>query len=127
VSQPHENLVAWQRADDLCVTIHRLARETLPASERFELGRQLRRAAYSVAANIVEGYSHSSVRWRLQYLRIALGSLAELGYGVHLATRLGYLSEAESARLSLTIRQAAAPLQGLVKRLSREVPSHRHE
>ncbi len=124
MSQPHENLVAWQRADDLCVMIHRLVRETLPESERFELGKQLRRAAYSVPANIVEGYSHPPGRWRLQYLRIALGSLAELGYGVHLAKRLEYLSDAESAKLTTIIGQAAAPLHGLVKRLSREARSH---
>ena len=50
----HESLVAWQRADDLFIELHQLAL-TFPAHERFELGSQLRRAAYSVPANIVEG------------------------------------------------------------------------
>jgi four helix bundle protein len=51
----YENLVVWQRADDLFIVIHRLTHQRFPADERYELGRQLRRAAYSVPANIVEG------------------------------------------------------------------------
>jgi hypothetical protein len=43
---PHHNLVAWQRADDLFITIHLLSR-TLPAYERYEPGSQMRRAALS--------------------------------------------------------------------------------
>ena len=49
----HETLVAWQRADDMFLTVHEISRR-FPTSERFELGSQLRRAAYSVVANIVE-------------------------------------------------------------------------
>jgi len=46
--------VAWQRADDLFIKLHQLSLKAFPAHERFELGSQIRRAAYSVAANIVE-------------------------------------------------------------------------
>jgi four helix bundle protein len=53
----HHNLIAWQRADDLFIVVHKLARESFPIEERYELSSQLRRAAYSVAANIVEGYA----------------------------------------------------------------------
>ncbi len=52
--QGHEKLVAWQRADDLFVAIHRFA-ATFPIEERYGLTSQMRRAAYSVPANIVEG------------------------------------------------------------------------
>jgi hypothetical protein len=44
MTQRHTNLVAWQRADDLFVDIHRLAKR-FPDDERFELCRQIRRAA----------------------------------------------------------------------------------
>jgi hypothetical protein len=57
MGQPHENLVAWQRADDLCVKTYQLTRDRFPREERYQLASQLRRAAYSVAANIVEGYA----------------------------------------------------------------------
>jgi hypothetical protein len=41
---PHHNLVAWQRADDLFITVHLLSR-AFPPYERYELGSQMRRAA----------------------------------------------------------------------------------
>ena len=47
MSQGHEKLVAWQRADDLFVAVHRLA-ATFPIDERYGLASQMRRAAYSV-------------------------------------------------------------------------------
>ena len=83
MSQPYEKLVAWQRADDLCIEIHKLTRSKFPNSERYELASQMRRAAYSVAANLVEGFASESTAMRLRYSRISRGSLAEVGYGVH--------------------------------------------
>ena len=43
----HRDLIAWQRADDLFVELHLLSTKSFPAFERFELGSQLRKAAYS--------------------------------------------------------------------------------
>ena len=48
MSLPHHSLVAWQRADDLFIRLHQLSLKAFPAYERFELGGQLRRAAFSV-------------------------------------------------------------------------------
>jgi len=75
----HHSLVAWQRADDLFIKVHVLAIKQFPAFERFELASQLRKAAYSVPANIVEGFARRHRRARLHFLNIAEGSLAEVG------------------------------------------------
>jgi four helix bundle protein len=53
--------------------------KSFPAIERFELGSQVRRAAYSVVANIVEGFARPQGRSRLHFLHIAQASLAEVG------------------------------------------------
>src|ERR1044072_2902332 len=91
----HHSLIAWQRADDLFIEVHRLSLRAVPAFERYALSAQLRRAAYSVAANIVEGFSRQHIRDRLNFLNIAQASLAEVGYCLHAAKRLGYLTEDE--------------------------------
>ena len=78
----HHKLVAWQRADDLFIRIHLLSR-TFPSYERYELGSQIRRAAYSVVANIVEGFGRRTLRDRVHFLHIAAASLAEVGYCIH--------------------------------------------
>jgi four helix bundle protein len=101
----HHSLIAWQRA-------------AFPPFERYELGGQLRRAAYSVPANIVEGFSRRYRRSRLHFLNIAEGSLAEAGYCLHAARRLGYLSASEYDALEREIKRVAAPLHGLVRAAS---------
>jgi four helix bundle protein len=111
----HESLVAWQRADDLFINIHRLTVEQFPAMERFALASQLRRAAYSVAANIVEGFARRHRGARLHFLNIAEGSLAEVGYGLHVARRLGYLASTQFDEFQLALNKVGAPLAGLVR------------
>ena len=117
MSQPHENLIAWQRADDMCVEVYRITRR-LPAAEQFGLASQLRRAAFSVPANIVEGYAFPKSPTRLRHLRIAVASLAEVGYGLRFASKIGYLSDTEWNVIDLVVRQTAAPLHGLLKQQS---------
>lgn len=87
---PYSNLVAWQRADDLFIEVHKLTTSSFPKFEQYELGSQVRRAAYSVPANIAEGNSRLHDRDSLRFLNIASSSLAEVGYGLHAAQRLGY-------------------------------------
>ena len=67
----HHNLVAWQRADDLFIEVHRLTLQRFPAHERYELGSQIRRSAFSVPANIVEGNARSSVSEKIRFFNIA--------------------------------------------------------
>jgi len=70
----HHTLIAWQRADRLFVKLHRLSLTAFPASERYA---QLRRAAFSVAANIVEGFATSYPKRQLQFLDTSKSSLAK--------------------------------------------------
>src|SRR5438477_2580104 len=111
----HHSLVAWQRADDLFIKIHVLTTKSFPAFERFELGSQLRRAAYSLPANIVEGFARRYRRSRLHFLNISEGSLAEVGYCVHVAHRLGYVTDELFKELETDINRVGAPLSGLVR------------
>jgi four helix bundle protein len=111
----HHSLVAWQRADDLFIKLHRLTFQAFPAHERFELGSQMRRAAYSVPANIVEGFARRHRRSRLHFLNIAESSLAEVSYCVHVAQRLGYITEAAQQELEADLSRVGAPLAGLIR------------
>ncbi|MBM3821078.1 MAG: four helix bundle protein [Acidimicrobiia bacterium] len=111
----HHTLVAWRRADDLFITLHKLTLNKFPSYERFELGSQTRRAAFSVAANIVEGCAREHKQERLQMLNTSRASLAEVGYCLHVAHRLKYLDNEEFSALDLAVRQVAAPLTGFIE------------
>lgn len=119
----HEKLVAWQRADDLFIAVHALT-ASFPLEERYGLASQMRRAAYSVPANIVEGMARRSLRDRLRFLNIAESSLAELAYCLHAATRLGYVRSDAHEIFDRAVVQAAAPLVGLIRALRER---HRRE
>ena len=115
-SQPsHRDLVVWQRADDLFIRLHLLARKKFPSEERYCLTAQLRRAALSVPANIVEGTARAHAAETLQFLRIAWSSLQEAGYYVHVANRLGYVDAQVKDELEEEFRAVAAPLRGLIQ------------
>jgi four helix bundle protein len=111
----HHSLVAWQRADALFLNVHRLTTQCFPAFERYELGAQLRRAAYPVAANIVEGFARRHARDRLHFLNIAEASLAEAAYCVQAAARLGYIDAKQAEQLERDLNQVGAPLAGLMR------------
>jgi four helix bundle protein len=118
----HHSLVAWQRADDLFITLHHVAVKYFPDVERFELSSQLRRAAYSVPANIVEGFARRYRRARLHFLNISESSLAEAWYCIHAAKRLGYITESHFAELEKQMNGVGAPLAGLI-RSTRTMPN----
>jgi four helix bundle protein len=112
---PHESLVAWQRADELFLRIHKISK-AFPADERYALTSQVRRAAYSVPANIVEGFGRYGDRDRAHFLEVALSSLAEVAYCVHASRRLEYIDEQTKQELETELRLVSAPLRGLMKR-----------
>jgi four helix bundle protein len=90
------NLRAWREAKTLVLLSGKAIRK-LPSDERFALGDQWRRAAYSVALNIAEGASRRGPREFRRYLDIARGSLHEVEAIIELAELLGYVSAEDLA------------------------------
>ncbi len=86
------DLDTWKAAMDLAVAAHDAA-SRLPATQRFELGSQIRRSATSVPSNVAEGHAHRGNRTFLRHVRIALGSLAELDTQVELSRRQSLLTD----------------------------------
>jgi four helix bundle protein len=110
---------AWKLADDLTVAVYERTR-TFPREELYGLTSQLRRAACSVPANIVEGSSRESKRDYLHFLYIARGSLSETQYFIHLARRLGYLENHDATALHEQTKGVFACLHGLTKAVEKE-------
>src|SRR6185312_7588067 len=93
---------------------------SFPKEEIYGLTSQLRRASYSVPANIVEGATRDSKKDYLHFLYIARGSLSETQYFIHLAKRLQYLSAEEADALQEQTKSAFACLFGLIRAVERE-------
>jgi four helix bundle protein len=115
----YTKIEAWKLADDLTVAVYERTR-SFPKDELYGLTSQLRRASYSVPANIVEGSSRESKKDYLHFLYIARGSLSEAQYFIHLAGRLGYLSSEEVARLQGQTKVTFGCLYGLIQAVEKE-------
>jgi len=95
---PYERLKAWQECHSLALEVYR-ATSVFPREERYGLTSQARRAAFSAAANIVEGSAKRGSAEFRRFLDISLGSLTELGYTLRMSKELGFLPEPSWARL----------------------------
>ena len=115
----YTKIKAWKLADDLTVAVYEQTR-SFPREELYGLTSQLRRAAYSVPANIAEGSGRDSKREYLHHLYIARGSSAEAKYFIHLARRLGFLSDAEGERLREHAQTVFACMHGLIQAVEKE-------
>src|SRR5947208_9505339 len=89
--KPHERFVAWQQCHRLTLLTYQLT-QAFPKSELYGITSQMRRSAYSAAANIVEGCAKRGASEFRRFLDISLGSLAELSYFALLARDLEFLS-----------------------------------
>jgi four helix bundle protein len=98
MGRDYKKIRAWQLADELAISIYKVTNE-FPKSEIFGLTSQMRRAAVSVPANIVEGAGRNHVKEYLQFLYTAIGSLYELGYYIDFSNRIGYLKDDEFKKL----------------------------
>ncbi len=87
-----KELKVWEKAHALTLAVYQGTR-CFPREEIYGLTSQLRRAASSVAANIVEGCGRRSDGEFTRFLQIARGSASELEYHLLLARDLHLLSE----------------------------------
>ena len=69
----YKHLEIWQLAREVVVEIHRMTL-SLPKSEQYEEGSQIRRSSKSVKSNIVEGYGRRN--YKNEYIRFITFALA---------------------------------------------------
>ncbi len=89
-----------------------------PKQETYGLMSQMRRAAVSVPSNIAEGHIRYSRKEFLNFLRIALGSLAELETQALLSFSFGYLKQEESDHIIDLARQIIRMIRSMHSKIT---------
>src|SRR2546426_5550333 len=85
----YRDLVVWQKAMDLADLVYQIT-DDFPASERFGMTFQMRKAAVSVPSNIAEGHRHRLPGY-IYRVTIALGQHAQLETEALISERRGYI------------------------------------
>jgi four helix bundle protein len=92
-----------------------------PVSEKYALSDQLKRAAYSVPANIVEGHSRHTSKEFIKFLYQARGSLEELRYFLMLSKDLNYLTHDIYSELEVESTILSKMLNSLIGSIKRKL------
>ena len=107
----HKYLEVWKKSMDLVSNIYKIT-ESFPNKEIYCLTNQIRRSVISIPSNIAEGAARSSKKEFIQFLYIALGSLAELETQLMIAHRSKYLNNLDT--LSNELKFVQKLINGLI-------------
>ena len=111
----YRDLEVYQQACRAALAASKLTKR-FPALEQVELARQLRRAARSVPANIVEGWAQrASAAEFKRYLQVAIGSCHETQLWLEMSKDERYITEAEFEECRNWHNRIGAMLQQLWK------------
>jgi four helix bundle protein len=94
-----EDLDVFKLSHALVLEIYEMTK-SFPDEERFGLVSQMRRAAYSISMNLMEGAHRLGSKEYKQFVSIARGSAGEIKYQLLLVKDLGYISDEEYSRLA---------------------------
>src|SRR5215471_20358449 len=88
-----EDLIIWQKAQDVAMKIYKLVEANEFIKRVFSLKDQFKSAALSISDNIAEGFEYNNNPDFHRFLRISKGSCGEIRNKIHFATRLEFISE----------------------------------
>ena len=89
----YRKLEVYEKSYRSAVEIYRMTAD-FPKEERYGITDQMRRASVSIALNVAEGYARRESQEELKrFLRMAVGSAAEMQVLIEFAKEFGYVSE----------------------------------
>ena len=101
----HKKLDVWIKSMDLVEKIYKFTLD-IPDSEKFGLISQMRRSVVSIPSNIAEGAARKGDKELIQFIHIALGSLAELETQYLISVRLNFAAiNQELEDLIITVKK----------------------
>jgi four helix bundle protein len=109
-----EDLDVYKKAREFRKRMYAAARK-LPDFEKYELGRQIRRAAVSLTNNIAEGHGRYHYLDEIKFQVQSRGSLAELLDDLNVCQDEDYLPTAEIVELKERAKEAQRLINGYIR------------
>lgn len=108
-----EEIVAWQKAMELCDLIYSMTNKELFARD-YGLKDQIRRASVSIVSNIAEGFERESNNQFIYFLTVAKGSAGELRAQIYIARNQNYITINEFEILNNKVIEISKSIGGFV-------------
>ena len=108
-----EDLLAWQKAQDIAVLIY----NNFDSLRDYGFRDQICRASVSISNNIAEGFERYSKKEFIRFLYISKGSSAEVKSMLYLAKRLNFLEEEKVKNIQELCEETSRIIRGLIKSL----------
>jgi four helix bundle protein len=116
--QKFEDLIVWQKAQDLAYLIYKQFEKL----NDFGFKNQICRASVSISNNIAEGFDRNSNLEFKRFLYISLASNSEVKSMLYLAFRLKYISEQEKLLLLNYSNEIGKLTNGLINAIPDKKP-----
>jgi four helix bundle protein len=114
--QTFEDLEAYKLAREFRKKMYAVSRQ-LPDFEKFDLGRQIRRAAVSLTNNIAEGHGRYHYLEQIKFTLQSRGSLEELIDDLNICEDESYLSSSDVATQKQDAWRVHQLLNGYIRHL----------
>ncbi len=114
----YKDLKVWQKGIEIVDRVYALTTK-FPREELYGLTMQMRKASVSIPSNISEGFVRGHSKEYKHFLKIALGSCAELDTQSIIAHRREYLTNKGLAELAEDINHESRMLASLINKLQR--------
>ena len=103
-----------KKSHELALKIYEITK-AFPKEEIFGITSQIRRAAYSIPSNIVEGRTKSTIAHRLSFVSHSVGSLEEVKYFLLLSKDLNYITKENYNQIIPFVEEVGKLLNGYEK------------
>ncbi len=115
----YKDLIVWQKSINLSVKIYKTL-TLFPKEELFGLSSQMKRSVVSISSNIAEGRHRNTRKEFVQFLKIAMGSSAELQSQLEISKRLSFISELDYNEYDKTLNEIMRMLNAMIFKLKAE-------
>ena len=116
-----EDLIIWQKAQELAVKIYDLADSNKFIVKDFTLKDQLKSAFIYISDNIAEGFEYNNNPDFHRFLRISKGSCGETRNKVLFVKRLKYIDESTGNSLNAEAKLLAQQIGELIKKVKQKI------
>jgi len=112
----YKELDVWTKGMEVVNHIYAITEE-FPSKELYGLAAQMQRSAVSIPSNIAEGFARGHTAEYVQFLRIALGSRAELETQLIIADTRNYVAKPDVLSLQGALGHESRMIMNLIKSL----------